>query len=139
MRLDWNLASVPTAASGYRTVTEVVGTVSLIVDQAPFVTLEDILILEFANFVENWLTEIEAGEQPDFYYRSMDEEEEPLLALSRRSDGTYSLESCWSSEPIRAVESSEAVIAFKAFSTELKGGLRERYGVDIGKAFSMLG
>lgn len=137
MQLEWKLLSFNTGATGYRVVTDVTGRVTLTIDGVSFVTLEDILILEFAYFVKNWLDDFDLGGWSDFFYKSMDEEEEPLLALYGRRDGTYTLESCWSARPVRPIESPEAVTAFRAFLIELKNHLWEKHSLKIDVAFSV--
>jgi hypothetical protein len=114
------------------------GSVTPIIDGTAFVVLEDVLIVEFAAFTNRWLEAVRDGQQMDFCYRSMDEEEEPLLAFDIQHDGTYVARSCWYSAPIRPIKRDEIIDAFSNFLRSFKSQLAEKYNFNVDSAFEML-
>jgi hypothetical protein len=137
MRLNWRLTSFPPSPIGYRAVTDLAGDISLIVDGYTVVELQDILIIEFAHCIRDWICRIEVGEVSDFHYRSMDEEEEPLLALSRQGDGAYVVNSCWILVPARPIQQIEIVAEFSKFIEHLREHLFNKYRFNIEDAFAI--
>ncbi|MDZ4869819.1 MAG: hypothetical protein SGI91_21045 [Alphaproteobacteria bacterium] len=97
------------------------------IDREAFVRFEDILILEFAAEVERWLSTANGGAGATFYYSSMDEEEEPLLAFVGDGSGRYVLKSCWSSVEARPVSHDEVVEAFSVFIAGLSDELIRKH------------
>lgn len=135
MRIEWCLSNFPEDPSGYRSVTETIGDVEVLIDGNKFVALEESLILEFASTVREWLSEVETSGDTTFYYKSMDEEEEPLLAFSSVGDGTYIAESCWSIRDARPLRRDEVMNGLSTFLADLKASLLSKYHFSADDAF----
>jgi hypothetical protein len=135
MRLKYSISSFPAAPDGYHAVAETVGSVSVIIDEATFVKLIDILPLEFAFFANRWLVEAEQNSKIRFYFKSMDEEEEPILAFDPVDEGGYVAISCWSDVTTRKLRVEEIRRGFSEFISSLRSDLKNRWGYDIDDAF----
>lgn len=139
MKLEWRILSFPADAGGYRAVTETEGVIRMMVDGNEFVLLEEILILEFAAYANDWLRDARSGFDRDFYYASMDEEEEPLLALVATQQGQYTSNSCWTTSASRPVQREEIVRALSEFLAELKLGLATSHDFELEDVFKGFG
>lgn len=135
MKLEWRILSFPVDPTGYRAATDTEGVVRMTVDGNEFVVLEEILILEFAAYANDWLHDAGGGSDRDFYYASMDEEEEPLLALVATQQGHYMPNSCWRKSASRAVRREEIVKAFSDFLAELRLELAATHNCDLEDVF----
>jgi hypothetical protein len=136
LKISWSILRFPSDTSGCRAICGVDGALAVTVDGEVFGTLDDFLILEFAAEVEHWLRNADEGGGTPFYYRSMDEDEEPLLAFSGDASGRYVATSCWSSNEVRPLSHEELVRAFSAFLAELGAKLTREYGLDLADALS---
>jgi len=134
MRFEYSILSFPKDPSGYRAITETDGRVLLSIDEAVFLELEDILILEFAYYVESWLRNTQANEVMSFYYSSMDEEEEPLLALDRLEGRSFRARSCWSDATSRELSYSEIESCFTDFIASIRNRLQNSFHYNFDEA-----
>jgi len=127
MKFEYAFLSFPQEPSGYRAVTQTDGILLLFIDGAEFLQLEDILILEFACYVNSWLENALANDTRSFYFRSIDEEEEPLLAFDRTKNGSFRARSCWSDATSRELSSSEVEDCFFDFLASLRNRLQNDF------------
>ena len=87
-----------------------------------------ILLVELSNKLEPWVTQIDLDpdSEHNFYYASMDEEEEPVLAFNYdATDKSYRISSIWSSSE-SAVKKDELLSACKKYISELRCAVQER-------------
>jgi hypothetical protein len=126
MQLEWELLHFPMDPTGYHAVAETYGDIRVIIDGNEFVRLDDVLILEFAAYANQWLSDTNRELQSPFYYRSMDEEDEPLLALNPIDKTTYTATSCWSIWESRSLSKEEVTNALMEFLANLLQYLSQR-------------
>lgn len=83
-------------------------------------------MLELSQKMESWIAEVDSNDTANFYYTSMDFEEEPVLAFSYElSKGLYHLESVWGVSGI-FVSKDELVNACKFFINKLSSEVQAR-------------
>jgi hypothetical protein len=137
MKILYEISSFPDDPSGYKSVTETNGNFSIVIDDKVFVRIEDALLLEFAYFVHSWIFQINYDADSNFYYKSMDEEEEPIFALELLQDGCYRAISCWSEMNARELNLEEIKIGFDLFLSSLRNNILQRYSFIIDDAFRL--
>jgi len=127
LSIDFELVTLPKDMSGYNAAAFVEGPLSFKIGEQTFLNIEYCLLLELATVMWRWLT-AEAGS--DFYYASMDEEEEPRLALRYcESKLTYVAESCWATNQCDLDISQEDITAcFEAYIKNLELVLYNKCG-----------
>jgi hypothetical protein len=135
MRLTWTISSFPFDPSKYHAVVETIGDVTVTVDGVVFVAFKDLLILEFAFCINAWLAPGDQTHDRGFYYKSMDEEEEPLLALAPATAESYVASSCWAVSTPRPLERREIVTAFTSYLSELEEALARDHRFRLAQAF----
>lgn len=96
MKIDFELLTLPDDMSGYNAAAFTEGRLRIEVKGQVFLLVEYCLLLELANVMTQWLKAVATRGAQDFYYASMDEEEEPIIALRYcRAGSVFSLWSCW--------------------------------------------
>lgn len=93
MNIDFEILSQPKDPIGYRVIAETDARLHMVVGSSPALVLESILIVELAMFCKEWIVASGPG---DFWFASMDEECEPVLAFESRGAGQYQVRSCLS-------------------------------------------
>ena len=89
---------------------------------------EGILLVELSEKLDSWIVrlDVESDLVSDFYYASMDFEEEPILAFNYNVDEQiFRIESVWSKGKT-AVKKGELVNACKIFINQLNGAVQEK-------------
>lgn len=135
MKIAFEISTFPDNPLGYRSVTETYGKVSVTIDGENFVDLQEILIIEFAYYVHVWLDEISEGVESGFYFRSMDEEDEPILAFELLGTDKYYAVSCWSDKQMRSLSIAELKDELSLFIYSIRKMLLKRYNFAIEGAF----
>lgn len=115
-------------SQSYSMVAGVEGTLSIVNDKAVIFKESGILLLELSQSLKSWLDKVDAGDDVDFYYTSMDFEEEPILAFAYSpSKRLYEIDSVW----IRSqsfVSQGELVESSKHFLHDLNLTIQEKLG-----------
>lgn len=113
-------------SQSYSLVAGVEGEFSVVSGDRVFFREPGILLLELSQQMESWIAEVDLSDSANFYYASMDFEEEPILAFSYdASKGSYHLESVWSVGEISA-NKNELVNACKIFINELNSAIQKK-------------
>lgn len=117
MKIDFELLTLPDDMSGYNTAAFTEGRLSIEVQGRVFLQVEFCLLFELANVVTQWLASVATCGAQDFYYASMDEEEEPIIALRYcHARSVFSLWSCWAvCEPGPEVTLEQAIVCFERY------------------------
>lgn len=128
MKIDFELLTLPDDMSGYNAAAFTEGRLSIEVQGQVFLQVEFCLLLELANMVTHWLKAVATRGAQDFYYASMDEEEEPILALRYcRARSVFSLWSCWVvCEHGPEVTLEQASECFERYVHELRQAIDQR-------------
>jgi hypothetical protein len=121
MNFTFEIAAISQHRKGYRIVTDTSGKLRVGFARGQYFLFEEILVVEFALYCFEWRREYEREPAAPFYYTSMDEEEEPLLAFTLQPDGLRTAKSCWSAFVVPGISNealSKAVLDFlQAFET----------------------
>ncbi|PYB85277.1 MULTISPECIES: hypothetical protein [Pseudomonas] len=127
--IDFDWVTLPDDMSGYNAAAFVEGGLNIEVQGELFLQVENCLLLELAVVMKQWLASVKNGAEHDFYYASMDEEEEPILALRYCSEkSNFLLESCWVEAPGPAVTLAEVIDCFTRYMKRLTDTLYSRSG-----------
>lgn len=97
-------------------------------DAGVFFEADGILLVEFAIFCKKWLGDTKQG---DFYYASMDFEEEPIIAVIIQDSGLCRFQSVWIDGPVGAMPLTEVREAMRNYIEELSEVLEYKHGIDI--------
>lgn len=74
---------------------DVEGNLKITIEERIFFDEKYILLLELAIMLIKWINKIESGEIVDFYYESMDYEDQPILYFKENVNLTWNLYSVW--------------------------------------------
>lgn len=131
MRLEYDIKTTPEETSGYNLTAYTEGVLRLLVGSSVFLEVDGILLVEFAIVLHKWLLQC-ASAPTDFYYASMDFEEEPIL-MFRYDSGrdAFLLESVWSNKDVGSVLRSDAIEAASRYLVALRDELKRERGVDL--------
>ncbi|WP_349970774.1 hypothetical protein [Pseudomonas caspiana] len=133
MKINFKILSFPTRLDGRSIFVGTEGEVSFSHDGADILVVENCLLVELAVFFARWLRAIEHGSIEDFYYVSMDEEEEPIFAMSYDVDSSfYQVRSCWLETSVDyRVSVGSAARGAKDYLEELQSRVLAEYRVDV--------
>ncbi|OWQ37565.1 hypothetical protein [Pseudomonas sp. DrBHI1] len=128
MKVDFELLTLPDDMSGYNAAAFTEGRLRIEVKGQVFLQVEYCLLLELANVMTQWLKAVATRGAQDFYYASMDEEEEPIIALRYcRTRSVFSLWSCWAvCEHGPDVTLEQASECFERYVHDLKRAIDNR-------------
>ncbi|PIE40579.1 MAG: hypothetical protein CSA49_07765 [Gammaproteobacteria bacterium] len=103
----------------YSLVAGVEGVLTVVNDGETVFEEPGILLLELSQALTKWVDEVSSGKDVDFYYASMDFEEEPILTFTcSDTDSQYEVKSVW----IKSESSSnrsELIAASKSYVKDL--------------------
>ena len=134
MRFIYQITSFPEKTDGYNLIAYTEGTLRLLLGAVPFLEMSGVLLVELAVVLHKWLHTLE-HEPTDFYYASMDFEEEPIVALRYDSNRDHFMpESVWAEVDAVPVPRFEAKLAAEAYLAELREDLGAKHGVDLDRA-----
>lgn len=132
MRIEFDIKIFPWETHTYHLPAFTEGPIRIFTSSGKFLDADGILLVELAIFLHEWL-ENARNSPTDLYYRSMDFEEEPILAFSySRDDDAFELTSVWSThgKPER-VPSGEVLQATKEYLQNLKVAILARSDIDL--------
>lgn len=110
----------------YSLVAGVEGEFSIVSDDGVCFCESGILLLELSQKMESWVAEVGFNDAANFYYSSMDFEEEPILAFNYDAyKNLYHIESVWDVSEL-SVSKVELVNACKIFINELHGAVQKK-------------
>ena len=133
MWFTYEITSFPEKTAGYNLTAYTEGFLRVTIDSLVFLDASGVLLVEFAVVLHKWLLSFEGG-SAEFYYSSMDLEEEPILALRFDPDHQYFLpESVWARGEPAPVSVLEAKEAARTYLSSLREELRAKHRVDLDK------
>ncbi|MBI2374008.1 MAG: hypothetical protein HYV07_08420 [Deltaproteobacteria bacterium] len=133
MRFEYDITTFPVDPGGYNLTAYTEGVLRLLVGASVFLDASGILLVEFAVVLRKWLRACASG-PIDFYYASMDFEEEPILAFRYdTSGGQFRLESVWSETDVGPVSRAEVIAAAQQYLAQLRDDLKRGHDVDLDK------
>ncbi|KID56175.1 hypothetical protein JF50_18020 [Pseudoalteromonas luteoviolacea] len=129
MKFSYQVEELPKGNEPYRVATDIEGYLSVVSNSGDVLFEADgILLVELAIFCKKWLSE---NTNTDFYYASMDFEEEPILAFSVKSNDICSFSSVWQKSPMDSIPLSEIKSSMSGYIEDLKANLKNNFQVDI--------
>lgn len=129
MKFNYQVKELPKGDESYHLATDIEGHLSVASNSGDILFEADgILLVELAIFCKKWLSE---NANTDFYYVSMDFEEEPILAFSVKSDDIFSFSSVWQKTPMDSIPLSEIKSSMRDYIEDLKASLKNNFQVDI--------
>ncbi|WP_122663632.1 hypothetical protein [Pseudomonas viridiflava] len=133
MKVNFKILSFPTRQDGRSIFVGTEGEVSFSQDGSDILVVESCLLVELAVFFTRWLRAIEHGKIEDFYYVSMDEEEEPIFAMSYDVNSNfYQVQSCWLEASVDyQISVDSAALGAKNYLEELRSRVLGDYGFDV--------
>jgi len=133
MQLAYEITSFPDQTAGYHLTAYTEGRLRLLIGEEIFLDANGILLVEFAIVLRRWLVAMQHSPS-DFYYASMDFEEEPILALKYASSlDSFIPESVWAKPSSKSVPATEAVEGGQAYIACLRQELMKDHAVDLEK------
>jgi hypothetical protein len=131
VRFEYDITTFPTQTGGYNLIAYTEGGLRLFVDELVVLDASGILLVELAVVLHKWLRACASG-PTDFYYASMDFEEEPILAFRHDPSGDqFRLESVWSETDVGPVPTADAIAAAQRYLAHLRDELKREHGVDL--------
>ena len=132
MRYFYTITEVPKETGGYNIPAYTEGTLRVEHGNEVLFEAEEILLVEFAIALYKWLVHVGDGTIRDFYYASMNFEDEPIVAL--RYDvpsDSYAFESAWNRTPPPRVPAKKAICAAEHFLSALQDDLERTLSVRL--------
>lgn len=129
MRIGFRVEDLPRGPEPYRVATDIGGELSVASDDGSVVFGADgIPLVEFAIFCKKWLRETK---REDFYYASMDFEEEPIIAIRIQDSGLCLFESVWIDGSVGSMPLMEVRQAMIKYIEELTDELADKHNIDV--------
>ncbi|AFZ38003.1 hypothetical protein Sta7437_4541 (plasmid) [Stanieria cyanosphaera PCC 7437] len=132
LEIVFNIVSVPFCLEGAKTVADIEGNLIVYIKKRIFLKEEDILLLEFAIILNRWLQNIQNHEIKNFYYESMNYEEQPILEFVKIDEKKWNLQSVWEEfKNDEYVDFNELLTAATNYITKLKHELKQEFNLDV--------
>lgn len=132
IKIVFNIVDVPSSLEGAKTVADVEGNLTVYVNDKIFLNEENILLLELAIILNKWLRYIKNNEFRNFYYESMNYEDQPILEFAINKEKKYSVYSVWQEfKNDDFFDLIELVKAASNYITELKHALQQKFDLNI--------
>jgi hypothetical protein len=129
MIFSYEIKELPRGTEAYRIATDIEGRLLVTSDSGDILLdAEGILLVELAIFCRKWLNE---DIKKDFYYSSMDFEEEPILAFKVKPDNSCSFLSVWQSSVADDTSLSEVKSSMNDYIEDLKSNLKNNFQIEI--------
>ena len=122
------ISKLPDSKERYRLIADTEGSLEIAHDNAVVFAQDNVLLVEFARVLGDWLLAQSKDQFSEFVYCSMDFEEEPVLAFRISDDTNLTLESALldDSRPFVFLR-NDMIVAARLFLTRLAAEL-----VDLG-------
>ena len=116
----------------WKMLADIEGRLIVSVGQCVFLNEEGMLILELASALIRWIKKIKSGMKDDFFYESMDYEDQPILAFQQNSDSSWRIYSVWQEADCDDTFSlKEIIISAKKYIVELTDCLKDNFEIDF--------
>jgi hypothetical protein len=134
MKYEYLIVNFPENTSGYNVAAFTDGNLRIIVSDAVFLDASGILLVEFAIVLARWVSLVNVSHPKDFYYASMDFEEEPIFELKYdEQNGIFSLCAVWAEGKSTKVGVEIAIEAARDYIERLNEDLNAQYSIDLTK------
>ena len=125
--LDWGPSADPVLVGGFAE-----GNLAVLMAGKSVLELNEILLVEMAVCVGQWLFRRGRGELVPFYYASIDYEDEPILAFVPDDRGSLArVESVFSEKELGTVSLRAAEVAAQTFMAGIREELLAELGIDL--------
>jgi len=129
MKFKFQIKELPKGSESYRKATDIEGNLSIVIRNNEILFDADgILLVEFAIFCKKWLDE---NIVKDFYYASMDFEEEPIIAFDVQQSDTCRFHSVWQKFQTGDIPLDEVRESMKNYIENLKINLNKNFRIKI--------
>ncbi|MGL5941667.1 MAG: hypothetical protein ACRC2S_15040 [Waterburya sp.] len=95
LKISFSNVEVLSKDLGWKMLADVEGSLKITIEDKLFFDEESILLLELALALMKWIEMIESGKMINFYYESMDYEDQPILAFMLNDNNSWRLYSIW--------------------------------------------
>ncbi|MEP3475822.1 MAG: hypothetical protein ABJN57_06365 [Hyphomicrobiales bacterium] len=93
MKIDFKITTLPQGPESYQLIANTEGQLIIYDEEKILFSQDGILLVEFARILSEWLQNYESNLKKDFFYSSMDFEEEPVLAFYHTSNSNFKIAS----------------------------------------------
>ncbi len=136
MIIKFKILSLPRSTETYQLIANTEGQLSVFIEEKILFCLDEILIVELARTLGEWLQNYKFNIKEDFVYNSMDFEEEPVLAFLRTSESKFKIESALlDNQATELISENELIKASELFLQNLHDELLN-IGLEISKFHS---
>lgn len=119
MKLDFEIKNIPTERQREYFAAYLEGELKIFVRDLLLFNQSDILLVELAIFIYNWLNRIKAGYDVNFVYETMDYDE-PIITVVLESDEYCKIDSIWKEvEGSLLVRKKDVITAFEGYLANL--------------------
>ena len=127
MKIEFEIQEFPKNNEGYNIITNTEGLLKISIEDYIYINETGILLIEFAIFIYKWLLKLKQGEITDFYYSSMDFEEEPIFCLRYDlNKNLFTLISVWNKDlKQHIISKAEAIQLFETYINDLQQSLKK--------------
>jgi|LakMenE01Jun11ns_1017448.scaffolds.fasta_scaffold9280295_1 hypothetical protein len=133
MKIKFEITDIPKAEQKKYPTAYLEGVLKIFVNEVLFFNQSGILLIEFAIFINRWLTSIKKGELVDLNFETMDNDE-PILSLTYVKDNCYRIYSDWQeSEVSKFLNKEKVVAAFEKYLESLKNELKLETEIELEK------
>lgn len=131
MEIKFDIQQVPAETHGYNVGVYTEGPIEILHAGSSLGPVGDVPLVELAIALDAWLHDSQDNPE-DFYYASMNFEEEPLVAFTYDSASeSYTVNSALSEAAIAHVPAAVARQGARSYLATLRAQLLNRLGVDI--------
>lgn len=110
------------------------GDLKIYIDDNLFFFSDYILLSEFCLYIMIWLKNMELGEVNDFYYKTMDSDDEPIFALYKQDDYSFVSESAWELyKSLELINTDDITGEFFKYVNDFRKELVEILGEEVAK------
>lgn len=131
MKFEYKITNLPVKTNGYNLTAYTEGGLRLFAGTSKILDVSGILLVELAIVIHKWLKGLVSG-PVDFYYASMDFEEEPIIAFYYDTDiDRFRFDSVWSNAIVSPFSPRDVVSAARIYLSQLKDDLNRECGIDL--------
>ncbi len=136
LKINFTIINVPTVFEGSKAQADVEGKLKIYIDKELFFDEENILLLELAISLNDWAKKIKQNEINNFYYESMDYEDEPILAFVNEQEDIWNLRFVWEVFPSKSeIKLTVLTEITQHYINKLKCELKKFFNLDISSLF----
>lgn len=132
IEISFNIVDTPSSVEGAKVQVDVGGILEILINTNSFFKEEDLLLLELAISLRKWLEDVNKNNIRDFYYESMDYEEQPILEFVQITNEHWNVGSVWQEfENKDYLDLDELFNAAKTYIEKLADELKSKFNLDV--------